>query len=228
VSYSPWCNSRSVLVIRLSAFVRIGPDVTISGKTSMKRLLVISLGPALVIALSAVINAQQEQSFDELVSSCESASRAEVFVTPLLSSLRYVRRKTLNGPQRVVSIPIQIKNGRSTSITSQLNHEWPGGIWLPNDLIVRARNTGKKSVWVDVPGYLTGEKDSQNYVNFASGQQRRFSVRLNWPGTGSMPMIHPLIPESGIYFVQFLFRFMDDTSKSHCVTSKVERIRVSK
>lgn len=194
---------------------------------NFKRSLLIIYSALIVLGLSAITNAQQEKSFDELVSGCDNASKAKVFVTPLSNSLRYVRKRTLNGPQRVVSIPIKITNRRSTSITSQLNHEWPGGIWPPTDLFVRGRITSKKSGWGDRPGYLTGEKDSKNDVHFAPGQQRRLLIRLNWPGTGSIPII-PLISEPGNYFVQFLFLFNDDTSLSQCVTSRVAEIRISK
>jgi len=180
------------------------------------------------IALSAVSNAQPGQSFNELISNCENSSKARVFILELSINLRYIQKRTLNGRQRVLSIPIEIVNRRPKTISSRLDHEWPGGIWPPSDLIVRARPVGKNSDWYDVPGYLTGERDSENNVTFAAGQRRHFSIRLNWPGTGSIPLTFPLIPKAGIYFVQFLFRFKDETSKSRCVTSKVVRISVSK
>ena len=194
----------------------------------MRLLHFISYILLVLLTLSSADFSQEEKSFNELVNGCEDPSKAEVSVIPLSSTLRYVQRRTLNGRQPVVSIPIEIKNDRSESISSLLNHEWPGGIWPGSDLIVRARSTRKNADWMDVPGYLTGERGSENNVTFTPRQQRRFSIRLNWPGTGSIPLIFPLIPKTGNYFVQFLFRFTDETSKSKCVTSKMVRISVSK
>jgi len=62
---------------------------------------------------------------------------------------------------------------------------------------------------LDAPGYLVGEKDSaDSRVVLKPRETKTFDIRLNWPGTGSIPA-ERLIDEGkpGKYSIKFLLFF---------------------
>ena len=111
-----------------------------------------------------------------------------------------------------------------------LAHEWYGGIWLPTDLYAAAQpSDGKGKFWSNAPGYQVGEEGSaDNLVTLKPGETKTLDIRLNWPGTGSVPT-EPLIDESkpGRYSIKFLLFFKADGAEEY-VESQAAEIEVEK
>jgi hypothetical protein len=102
-----------------------------------------------------------------------------------------------------------------------LTHEWYGGIWPPTDLFVAVQMRGANNTfWTDAPGYQVGEKGSiEKGTVLKSGETKTIDVRLNWPGTGSIPT-EPLIDESkpSKYSIKFLLIFRAGASEEYLET----------
>lgn len=130
----------------------------------------------------------------------------------------------------VLSLPIAITNTSKHEMRMTLAHEWYGGIWPSTDLYVAVQPSGAKEVfWSDAPGYQVGESGSADSpVRLKPGETKTFDIRLNWPGTGSVPT-EPLIDESrpGEYSIKFLLFFKLADSEEY-VESQVVNIEVQK
>lgn len=134
------------------------------------------------------------------------------------------------GKLPVLSIPVAVTNTSAHQISMNLAHEWYGGIWPPTDLYVAVQQGyGKGKVWSNAPGYRVGEKGTaNNLVTLKPGETKTFDVRINWPGTGSIPT-EPLIDESkpGKYSIKFLLFFEAGGSERY-VESQAAEIEVDK
>jgi hypothetical protein len=155
---------------------------------------------------------------------------AAILLTPQSSNIRPRLMNLAWGRLPVLSLPVTITNSSAREIRSNLAHEWYGGIWLPTDLYVAVRPAGDGGeFWADGPGYLVGEKGSaDNSVTLKPGETKNFDIRLNWPGTGSVPS-EPLIDESkpGRYSIKFLLFFKANGSKEY-LESQAAEIEVEK
>lgn len=110
-----------------------------------------------------------------------------------------------------------------------LAHEWYGGIWPPTDLYAAVVRDEKGKVWLNAPGYRVGEKDNtDNLITLKPGATITLDIRINWPGTGSIPN-EPLIDESkpGKYSIKFLLFFKVGRSEEY-VESQAMEIEVDK
>jgi hypothetical protein len=111
-----------------------------------------------------------------------------------------------------------------------LAHEWYGGIPPPTDLCVAVQASGAKGIfWSVGPGYQVGEEGSAiSLVVLKPGESKAFDIRLNWPGTGSVPT-EPLINESrvGKYSIKLLLLFKINGSEEY-IESQAADIEVQK
>lgn len=144
-----------------------------------------------------------------------------------------IRPRLMNlawGRLPVLSIPVAVTNSSARQISMNLAHEWYGGIWLPTDLYAAAQpSDGKGKFWSNAPGYQVGEEGSaDNLVTLKPGETKTLDIRLNWPGTGSVPT-EPLIDESkpGRYSIKFLLFFKADGAEEY-VESQAAEIEVEK
>jgi len=130
----------------------------------------------------------------------------------------------------VLSLPVAIANSSARQIKMNLAHEWYGGVWPSTDLYVAVQPTdGKDKFWLEAPGYRVGEKDSADaLVILKPGETKTFDIRLNWPGTGSIPT-EPLIDESkpGKYSIKFRLFFKANGSQEY-IESQAAEIEVEK
>lgn len=148
-----------------------------------------------------------------------------ISITPKMAKIRPRNLYLANGKTSVLSIPIDIANSSSHSISLNLAHEWYGGIWPPTDLYVAKQLRGVKGTfWADAPGYLVGEKDSMgSKIVLKPRETKSFDIRLNWPGTGSVPTM-PLIDESraDTYSIKFLLLFKANNSEEYVETQEFD------
>lgn len=172
------------------------------------------------LASPLAVPAQQAQ-----FEACTDSRPKIVSIKPIRSSIRFRSQVLKNGSERVLSLPIEIRNLSSVSISSLLNHEWPGGIWPESELEVSVRGL-KDRDWATLPGFLAGESDVENLVKILPGDAAQVNVRLNWSGTGSMPVFFPLIRKRGTYLVQFRLNYWSGLAKG-CVESPEFTIRVT-
>ncbi len=147
-----------------------------------------------------------------------------ITVIPKATKISAKKLKTaINGDISVLSIPVEIRNSSSQTISMNLAHEWYGGIWGPTDLHIAALVTHweKKLVWDERPAYQVGNLDDINKTILKPKESITIDVRLNWHGTGSVP-IEPLIDESisSKRTIQFLLFFKTGVSEEYLLTEK--------
>jgi len=129
------------------------------------------------------------------------------------------------GTRRILSVTVWITNNSPNSIRSEISHEWYGGIPVPTDFIGVVKTKGESAqAWSARPAYLAGNLGTvQNGVEFSPGQSRSFNIRLDWPGTGSVPT-PPLIDPKlvGKYKIKFLLFFKVDNRQYYAVSQEFE------
>lgn len=146
----------------------------------------------------------------------------DIKIKPKAFKFAFRKLKTaINGDTSILSIPVEITNSSSQTISMSLNHEWYGGIWAPTDFYIAAEvlDWEKKVVWDERPAYQVGNLDEMNQTVLKPNQSISIDVRLNWHGTDSVP-IEPLIDESssGKHVIKFLLFFKTDVSEEYVIT----------
>jgi hypothetical protein len=181
-----------------------------------------------------VLPAAEGQSSDAFSRELEDKrARRTSSAISLSPQRRNIRPRLMNlawGRLPVLALPVTITNSSAHEIRMNLAHEWYGGIWPPTNLYVAAQPAGSEAkFWSSGPGYLLGEKGSaQTLITLKPGETKTFDIRLNWPGTGSIPT-EPLIDESkpGRYSIKFLLFFKANGSEEY-VESQAAEIEVEK
>ncbi len=104
-------------------------------------------------------------------------------------------------------LPVTIANNTSGEVTTTLAHEWHGGEWPSTDLYAAVTPAGAGKLRPFHPVYLFGEPigKASGKVKVPAGQSVKVLLRLDWPGTGSVPA-QPLLEPSahGTYEVRLL------------------------
>jgi hypothetical protein len=148
----------------------------------------------------------------------------KVTIKPKATKISARKLKTaINGDISVLSIPVEIKNSSSQTISMNLAHEWYGGIAPLTDFYVAAlvTNWEKKLFWYAQPAYQVGNLGIINNTILKPKESTTIDVRLNWHGTGSSPT-EPLIDEfiPSKHTIQFLLFFKTRVSEEYLVTEK--------
>lgn len=162
------------------------------------------------------------EAFERLLK-IKGVNRTASDITIQLKTTKISARKlsSVNGEANVLSIPIEITNSSAQTISMNLAHEWYGGIWAPTDFYIAALipNWEREMVWNQRPAYQVGNLDKINKTILKPGKTITIDVRLNWRGTGSVP-IEPLIDESklGKYTIRFLLFFKAGVSEEYFET----------
>lgn len=135
-----------------------------------------------------------------------------VVVRPL--SKHAVSTESKRGARPILSIEVEIRNESPKTFRSQISHEWYGGIPPPTEVLISGKLSGRDETHrLTVPAYQVGNLDTSQVVwIWMPGESRKAKIRLNWPGTGSVPS-EPLIDSAkpGVYAIRFLlFLKFDD------------------
>jgi hypothetical protein len=113
---------------------------------------------------------------------------------------------------------LTITNSCGKEIEAHLAHEWHGGEWPLTALYASVSPADDKKVQPFAPVYLAGEDQrAARRVGLATGKSLDVKVRMDWPGTGSVPA-NPLIHKPGRYNVRFALVF-EVNGKPQYVTS---------
>lgn len=109
----------------------------------------------------------------------------------------------------ILSAIVQITNESKSTLRSKVSHEWYGGVEPGTDLwMVVERCEDGKCHSEETQAYLVGNVDRTEDTIWQPGDSKRFEIRLNWPGTGSVP-IEPLIDPDrpGLHKLKFVMFF---------------------
>jgi len=191
--------------------------------------------PAMAVLVSLVMLASGQiigkqsasEAFSELLRRRQAASSSLNIKLTAEDTHAVVREMLLtNGKTKVLSLSVAIENDSPIAITAGLAHEWYGGIWPPTDLYAAVRKESERgSVWEEGPGYRVGEKGSaDSLMTIEPGERRSIEIRLNWPGTGSEPLLSPLIKDSepGKYVIKLLLIFKAGVSTEFVASPEIE------
>lgn len=166
-----------------------------------------------------------EASRKELQNGRVRRTSSKITITPTVHTIRPREMNLANGRTQVLSIPIALTNTSPQEIRIKLPHEWYGGVWLLTDLYVSVKLSGtEETIWTEAPAYRVGEKGSaDSETRLKPAETKTFDIRLNWPGTGSIPTT-PLIDVSqpGKYSIKFLLFFKTNGSKESLESQAVD------
>ena len=188
---------------------------------------------AVLVSLAALASGQviikqsASEAFSELLGRRPAASSNLNIKLAAEDTHAVVREMLLtNGKTKVLSLSVAIENDSPTAITANLAHEWYGGLWPPTDLYVAVRKESERGpVWEEGPGYRVGEKGSaDSLMTIEPGESRSIEIRLNWPGTGSEPLLSPLIKDSepGKYVIKLLLIFKAGAPTEFVASPEIE------
>ena len=122
----------------------------------------------------------------------------------------------------VLVFPIRIENHSDQTISAKIHHEWYGGIWPSTGLAAAARKANGTS-WESSPVYQVGELGViEKPTEWQPGKIYDFSLRLDWPGTGSMRNV-PLIETKAVgeYLLRISLVFNVGTSTNYVESSEI-------
>lgn len=115
------------------------------------------------------------------------ASRRRIEILP---DAKVIRSKT------GMALSVKIINHSVHEITTRLAHESHGGEWPPTDLYASATHVQVKQEKSLEPVYLKGKNsDKTKLTRIAPGKSVTVVLRMDWPGTGSVPAV-PLLSAS--------------------------------
>ncbi len=164
---------------------------------------------------------QSSKPFSDFLTAKRARGRSyDIKITPKVTKIRARDLNLMSGRTAVLSIPIEITNSSPDEISTNISHEWFGGIEPATDLFVAALydNTDGK-FWAEARGYQVGERGAVGRTVLQPRETKTFDVRLNWPGTGSCPAT-PLLDASqaGRYSIKFLLFFKVYNSEEYVET----------
>jgi hypothetical protein len=108
---------------------------------------------------------------------------------------------------RALVLPVKITNSSTDEIKATIAHEWHGGLWPPTGLYASVTPTKATKEAPFHPVFLVGESSELTVPTLlGAGKSFELSLRMNWPGTGSVPA-QPLIEAIGVYRIHFILVF---------------------
>jgi hypothetical protein len=118
---------------------------------------------------------------------------------PLASQLRIEilpDAKVIRTKKGLLTLSVRIVNHSAQEITTRLAHEWHGGKWPTTDLYASATPVQANQAKSFEPVYLKGENPGETELTrIALGKSITVELRMDWPGTGSVPSA-PLLSSS--------------------------------
>lgn len=132
-----------------------------------------------------------------------------------------------DGRPPILSVDLNVSNRSEKSFSSKIRHEWFGGVEPLTDLWVKVKRcVDSECSTREGEAYQVGNLDKSHDTFWRPGDSLLFHIRLNWPGTGSVP-IEPLIAhdQPGIYKLQFIM-FMRIGSEEYFTESKELELNV--
>jgi hypothetical protein len=131
----------------------------------------------------------------------------------LSAAARVVRTK------QGLALRVKIANASAREIDTKLAHEWHGGEWPPTALYTSVTAASSRKSEPFVPIYLIGEdQQAARSVTIAPGKTKEVELRMDWPGTGSVPT-SPFIREPGKYSVRFALVFEAGGKQQYVMTA---------
>jgi hypothetical protein len=146
-------------------------------------------------------------------------SNLDVRITPLETSIRFTRLKNHTGQlQNILILPINIENRSKTVITSQISHEFNGGMWLPTDLAVYLPDGDRVE---DL--FLAGETEGFDQpLTLRPNESARLDVRMDWPGTPSVPAFQFIsLTESKSYSLRVVLLMGKEGNKTYIISREM-------
>jgi hypothetical protein len=133
-------------------------------------------------------------------------------------------RQVTRSQNRLV-LAVKVTNNSPDAVRTTLAHEWHGGLWPPTGLYASVTAAGERKDSAFVPVYLAGEESkAPEATTLTAGQATELRLRMDWPGTGSVPA-RRLIESAGTYRVQVLLVF-DVAGKKQYVTSPPTKVEL--
>jgi hypothetical protein len=106
------------------------------------------------------------------------------------------------------TLSVKIVNHSAQEIAMRLAHEWHGGEWPSTDLYASATPVQAKQPRALVPVFLKGEQQGETKLTrIAPGKSVTVELRMDWPGTGSVPASPLLSPSESESNVRVLMLF---------------------
>ena len=129
-----------------------------------------------------------------------------VTLVPQQRTIIAEEKQLRNGKTVVLLLPLVLENQSGQELTTTISHEWFGGLHPRTDLYAAVKKQGERKEYWDVQTvHLAGELGSAAGATILpNGEQKNLMIRLNWPGTGSVP-VSKLIneTEAGSYKIRF-------------------------
>jgi hypothetical protein len=132
-----------------------------------------------------------------------------------------VSGKAVVKDKRGLVLSFRITNGSAQEIKTSLAHEWHGGLWPPTSLFASVAHEGGKDRPAFAPVYLAGENPGMpRAVMLGAGKSVDVELRMDWPGTGSVPA-EPFINRPGKYAARFALVFEAGGMRQYALSAPV-------
>ena len=153
-------------------------------------------------------------------------TKLDLRITNGAQKIRAVTESRALGQQAILSLPVRIENRSKRTIAAYVANEWYGGEWPQTDLYASVRKSGEQSSrWVSHEVYVAGETGHVAAYTWRPGDAHEFSLRLNWPGTGSMPgglLLSESAPGKYSLKVFLIFRSANDYGFEYAESPEME------
>jgi hypothetical protein len=148
---------------------------------------------------------------------------------PLASRLRIeiIPNAKVTRTKEALTLSVKITNHSAAEITTRLAHEWHGGEWPSTDLYASATHVQAKQPKSIEPVYLKGEKQGETELTrIAPGKSVTVELRMDWPGTGSVPATPLLSSSESESYIRLLMVFDTGRNAREYAASAVTYVKI--
>jgi len=148
---------------------------------------------------------------------------------PLASRLRIeiVPDAKVTRTKEALTLSVKITNHSAQEITTRLAHEWHGGEWPSTDLYASATHVQAKQAKSLEPVYLKGENQGETKLTrIAPGKSVTVTLRMDWPGTGSVKATPLLSSSESESYVRVLMVFNTGRNARQYAASAVKYVKI--
>jgi hypothetical protein len=122
----------------------------------------------------------------------------------------------------------EIVNHSSEEVRTRLAHEWHGGEWPATDLYASVSHVQAERPSSFEPVYLKGEKREEiQETRIAPGKSVAVELRMDWPGTGSVPCAPLMTPSQSEYHVRLLMAFDSGRNAREYAAGALKHVRLA-